>query len=182
MNYANLTTVLRILLIPVILACYYSGLPQAHWFAAGVFAIASLTDWLDGYLARRFNQATEPGAFLDPVADKLLVVAVLLVLLAAYPGLLPPVTIIVMRELVVSALREWTAAKGRRVAVAFLGKLKASIQMIAITALLLLENGEPAPLRLLGTGLIYLSAVLALWSMAQYFLQAWRTRRYRVQE
>ena len=177
MNYANLTTILRILLIPVILACYYSGLAQAHLLAAVIFTIASLTDWLDGYLARRLNQATELGAFLDPVADKLLVVVVLLVLLTAHPALLLPVAIIVLRELIVSALREWTAARGRRVGVAFLGKLKAAIQMLAIIALLLLEGREPTWLWQLGSGLIHLSALLALWSMAQYFHHAWRALR-----
>jgi len=177
MNYANLTTVLRILLIPAILACYFSGLNQAHLLAAGLFAVASLTDWLDGFLARKLNQATELGAFLDPVADKLLVVVVLLVLLSAFPALLPPVAIIVLRELIVSALREWTAGRGRRVGVAFLGKLKAAIQMLAIIALLLVEDGGPAVLWLLGASLIHLSALLALWSMAQYFHHAWRTLR-----
>ena len=177
MNYANLTTILRILLIPAILACYYSGLAQAHLLAAGLFAIAGLTDWLDGYLARRLSQATELGAFLDPVADKLLVVVVLLVLLTVYPVLLPPVAIIVLRELIVSALREWTAGRGRRVGVAFLGKLKAAIQMIAITALLLIEDGGPEFLWPIGSGLIHLSALLALWSMVQYFRHAWRGLR-----
>ena len=177
MNYANLTTILRVLLIPLIVGFYYSNLPQAHLLAAAVFAVASLTDWLDGYLARKLDQATELGAFLDPVADKLLVVVVSLVLLAAYPALLLPVAVIVVRELAISALREWTAAKGKRVAVAFSGKLKATIQMIAIIALLLLEDGEPRLLWWLGAGLIYLSAVLALWSMGQYFHRAWRSLR-----
>lgn len=177
MNLANLTTILRIVLIPPIVWFYYSDQAQAHLIAAAVFAIASLTDWLDGYLARKLDQATELGAFLDPVADKLLVVVVSLVLLAAYPALLLPVAIIVVRELVISALREWTSAKGKRVAVAFTGKLKATIQMIAIIALLMLEDGEPRLLWLLGTGLIYLSAILALWSMGQYFHRAWQSLR-----
>lgn len=177
MNYANLTTILRVFLIPVIVILYYSGVAQAHLLAAAVFAIASLTDWLDGYLARKLDQTTELGAFLDPVADKLLVLVVSLVLLVAYPVLLLPVAIIVARELVISALREWTAAKGKRVAVAFTGKLKATIQMLAIIALLMLEDGEPRLLWLLGAGLIYLSAVLALWSMGQYFYRAWHSLR-----
>lgn len=177
MNLANLTTVLRVILIPVIVGCYYANIPQAHLLAAAVFAVASLTDWLDGYLARKLDQATELGAFLDPVADKLLVVVVSLVLLAAYPALLLPVSVIVVRELAISALREWTAARGKRVAVAFSGKLKATIQMIAIIALLLPEDGEPRLLWLLGAGLIYLSAFLALWSMAQYFHRAWQSLR-----
>ncbi|MXY90726.1 MAG: CDP-diacylglycerol--glycerol-3-phosphate 3-phosphatidyltransferase, partial [Gammaproteobacteria bacterium] len=159
MNIANLTTILRIVLIPVIVGYYYSNLAQGHLIAAAVFAVASLTDWLDGYLARKLDQATELGAFLDPVADKLLVVVVSLVLLATYPVLLLlPIAVIVVRELVISALREWTAARGKRVAVAFSGKLKATIQMLAIIALLTLENGEPRLLWLLGAGLIYLSA------------------------
>ena len=177
MNLANLTTILRIILIPVIVAYYYSDLAQGHLLAAAVFAVASLTDWLDGYLARKRDQATELGAFLDPVADKLLVAVVSLVLLAAYPALLLPVAVIVVRELVISALREWTAAKGKRVAVAFAGKLKATIQMLAIIALLMLEDGEPRLLWLFGAGLIYLSAILALWSMGQYFYRAWHSLR-----
>ena len=175
MNIANLTTILRIVLIPVIVGYYYSNLAQGHLIAAAVFAVASLTDWLDGYLARKLDQATELGAFLDPVADILLVVVVSLVLLATYPVLLLlPIAVIVVRELVISALREWTAARGKRVAVAFSGKLKATIQMLAIIALLTLENGEPRLLWLLGAGLIYLSAIIALWSMAQYFHRAWQ--------
>ncbi len=177
MNYANLISMLRVILIPLIVGFYYSDLAQAHLLAAAIFAIASLTDWLDGYLARKLNQASELGAFLDPIADKLLVVVVSLVLLAAYPVLLLPVVIIVARELVISALREWTAAKGKRVAVAFMGKLKATIQMLAIIALLMLEDGEPRLLWLLGSGLIYTSAILALWSMAQYFYRAWHSLR-----
>ena len=177
MNIANLTTILRIVLIPVIVGYYYSNLAQGHLIAAAVFAVASLTDWLDGYLARKLDQATELGAFLDPVADKLLVVVVSLVLLATYPVLLLPIAVIVVRELVISALREWTAARGKRVTVAFSGKLKATIQMLAIIALLTLENGEPRPLWLLGAGLIYLSAIIALWSMAQYFHRAWQNLR-----
>lgn len=177
MNLANLTTILRIFLIPPIVFFYFSGLAQAHLIAAAIFAVASLTDWLDGYLARKLDQATELGAFLDPVADKLLVVVVSLVLLAAYPALLLPIAVIVVRELLISALREWTATHGNRVAVGFMGKLKASVQMIAIVALLLPEDGEPRLLWLLGAGLIYLSAILALWSMAQYFHRAWQSLR-----
>ncbi len=176
MNHAIAATALRVLLIPLIVACWHSGLPHSHWLAAALFAIASLTDWLDGHLARKLGQATEFGAFLDPVADKLLVIVVLLVLLASYPMLLLPIGIIVVRELVISALREWTAAQGQRVAVAFVGKLKATIQMLAIIALLAAEQGDPRWLWLLGSGLIDLSAVLALWSMGEYFFRAWRLR------
>ncbi len=177
MNLANLTTFLRVILIPPIVGLYVSSLPQAHLYAAAVFAVASLTDWLDGYLARKLNQTSELGAFLDPVADKLLIVVVCLVLLTTHPVLLPPIAIIVVRELMVSALREWTAGKGKRVAVAFAGKVKATIQMLAIIALLLSEGGEPRPLWLLGAGLIHLAALIALWSMAQYFRHAWHSLR-----
>ncbi len=178
MNYANLTSILRVLLIPPILLFYYSDWALAAPLAAAVFAVASLTDWLDGYLARRLNQATELGAFLDPVADKLLVAVVSLALLATHPPLLLPVAVIVARELLISALREWTAAKGKRVAVGFVGKLKATIQMLALTALLLHGDDGPQLLWLLGLGLIYLAAALALWSMTQYCLRAWRSLRW----
>lgn len=111
MNWANFATYIRILLIPVVLITYYSTLEYAHLYATLIFSVASLTDWLDGYLARKLNQGTEFGAFLDPVADKLLIAVVLIMLVAAYPALLIATAIIITREMLISALREWMATR-----------------------------------------------------------------------
>ncbi len=107
MNWANQVTYIRLLLIPLVIACFYSGLPNANLLTALLFTIASLSDWVDGYLARRLNQASDFGAFLDPVADKLLVTIVLIMLVSVYSSLLLATVVIVTRELAISALREW---------------------------------------------------------------------------
>jgi len=176
MTWANLVTCLRLLLIPVVLWCYSANFPHANIWAAALFMIASLSDFLDGYLARRLNQISAFGAFLDPVADKLLVAMALIMLVAAYPVLLPAAGLIIARELLISALREWMAGQGKRdaVAVAFTGKLKTTVQMIAIVTLMLASATTPDWLFTLGLGLIYSAALLSLWSMAEYFRNAWR--------
>lgn len=175
MNAANVVTLSRIALIPVIVGLYYSGLPYSNALATAVFIIASVSDWLDGYLARKLNQASEFGAFLDPVADKLLVVVILILLVTQHGNLLLATSIIIAREILVSALREWMAAQGKRatVAVAFSGKLKTTVQMIAIGALLLVDDGTPVILWQFGFVLVNLAALLSLWSMFQYFNKAW---------
>ena len=177
MNWANFTSFVRIGLIPVVIALYYSGIEYAHLFAAILFGIASLTDWLDGYLARKFNQTSEFGAFLDPVADKLLIVVVLLVLVTVYPAILLATIIIIARELMISALREWMATRGKRdtVKVAFSGKLKTTVQLIAISILLLCTPTTPEWIWQAGYILIYLAALLSLYSMFHYFRNAWGT-------
>ena len=126
--------------------------------AATLFTVASLSDWLDGYLARRLDIATNFGAFLDPVADKLLVTAVLIMLSAKFPVLLLPAMIIISREIVISALREWMASRGKRevVAVAYSGKLKTTFQMLSIIVLILVTDSSPDYLFWLGQGMIYL--------------------------
>lgn len=175
MNWANTATISRVLLIPVVIYCYHLDTQSSHLLAAILFAIASLTDWLDGFLARALDQASEFGAFLDPVADKLLVAIMLIMLVSVYPALLLAAGIIIAREMLVSALREWMAAKGKRdkVAVAFSGKLKTTVQMLAIMTLLLANPTLPEWVLLLGYGLIYLAAVLSISSMWQYFRGAW---------
>ena len=177
MNWANFTTVSRILLIPVVIAFYYAEMEYAHLLAGVLFAIASLTDWLDGYLARKLNQTSEFGAFLDPVADKLLIAAVLLMLVTVYPAILFATAIIISRELLISALREWMAARGQRdtVKVAFSGKLKTTVQMIAISALLICTATTPEWVWQLGYILINVAALLSLYSMFHYFRNAWGT-------
>lgn len=176
MNWANIATLSRIAMIPVVAAVYVSGAPNAYMIAAVLFAIASLTDWLDGYLARKLNQATDFGAFLDPVADKLLVAVVLILLVSSYNSIwfVVPCAIIIARELLVSALREWMASRGLRdkVAVNFLGKLKTTAQMLALIALLASDPQVQGILWRLGYGLLYTSAALSIWSMIEYFLGA----------
>ena len=177
MNLPNVITVTRILLIPVFIVLY---MLQKDWsiFAASVlFALAAITDWLDGYLARRLNQTTPFGAFLDPVADKLIVVAALIILVAYHnnPWLTLPSLIIVGREIVISALREWMAEVNDSVAVAvsYLGKIKTTLQMIALTLLLSQPVGNDSSALQTGYILLYLAAVMTLWSMWQYLQAAW---------
>ena len=177
MNLPNVITVTRILLIPVFIVLY---MLQKDWsiFAASVlFALAAITDWLDGYLARRLDQTTPFGAFLDPVADKLIVVAALIILVAYHnnPWLTLPSLIIVGREIVISALREWMAEVNDSVAgaVSYLGKIKTTLQMIALTLLLSQPVGNDSSALQTGYILLYLAAVMTLWSMWQYLQAAW---------
>ncbi|WP_260954473.1 CDP-diacylglycerol--glycerol-3-phosphate 3-phosphatidyltransferase [Pseudomonas citri] len=176
MNIPNLLTVLRVLLIPIFILLFYLPYHWSYVASASVFAIAAATDWLDGYLARRLEQSTPFGAFLDPVADKLMV-AVALVLLVQEHGnfwLTLPAAVIIGREIVVSALREWMAELGARaqVAVSNLGKWKTAAQMLALV-ILLANPSDFSFWVLLGYALLMLSAGLTLWSMVQYLRAAW---------
>lgn len=181
MNIANLVTCSRVLMIPVVILLYYAPIPHHTLMAAGIFAIAGITDWLDGYLARKLNQASPFGAFLDPVADKLLVVMTLVLLVANYtsPWFVLPVAIIIAREVFISALREWMANLNKRnlVKVGYVGKVKTTIQIIAITILIAADTGMPALFVQLGYGLIYVSAFFSLWSMITYLRAALPTLR-----
>ena len=178
-NLPNLLTWLRLLAMPWLVGlCYlpeeWLSSPQKNLAATLIFAGAAITDWLDGYLARVLNQSSAFGAFLDPVADKLMVSAALIVLV--YLGRLdaPIALIIIGREITVSALREWMAQIGqsKSVAVSFLGKIKTTSQMIAIPLLLYHDRiGVHFEPQLVGTWLIYLAAVLTIWSML-YYLKA----------
>ncbi|MCH1600919.1 MAG: CDP-diacylglycerol--glycerol-3-phosphate 3-phosphatidyltransferase [Pseudomonadales bacterium] len=174
MNWANLITYFRMLLIPMVVLSYYSELQYANMLAAMLFSLASLSDWLDGYLARRLNQTSEFGAFLDPVADKLLVVTVLIMLVGELNPLLAPTIVIIAREVLISALREWMATRGHRetVAVAFSGKLKTTFQMIAIVALILVTESSPDWLLMTGFVMIYIAALLSLYSALHYLKAA----------
>ena len=168
---------LRIVLIPVFVIVFYIEAPWAAYAAAAVFGAAALTDWLDGYLARRWAQTSPLGAFLDPVADKLMVAVALVVLLQADPRILLalPVLVIIGREITVSALREWMAEVGARatVAVSQLGKVKTTVQMISITLLILRDSWLGAWVYALGLLLVYIAAILTLWSMVVYIIAAW---------
>src|SRR5690606_41939527 len=176
MNIPNLLTLLRVALIPVFIFFFYLPFAWSYWAASAVFALAAVTDWFDGYLARRWEQSTPFGAFLDPVADKLMV-AVALVLLVEHHSnlwLTLPAVIIIGREIVVSALREWMAELGARaqVAVSNWGKWKTAAQMAALVILL----ANPPLFNawvLLGYALLMVAAGLTLWSMLQYLLAAW---------
>jgi len=176
MNIPNLLTILRVLLIPVFIGLFYLPFSWSYWAASGVFALASATDWLDGYLARRLGQSTPFGAFLDPVADKLMVVVALVLLVEEHDSLwlTLPAMIIIGREIVVSALREWMAELGARaqVAVSRMGKWKTAAQMVSLVILL----GNPPRMDFwvgLGFTLLIIAAGLTLWSMVQYLRAAW---------
>ncbi len=181
LNLPNLLTWLRILFIPLMAGVFY--LPdgwvtarEANVLAAAFFGVAALTDWLDGWLARKMGQTSAFGAFLDPVADKLMVAAALIVLIdldrvAPLIGL-----IIIGREITISALREWMAKAGKSasVAVSFVGKLKTTAQMVSIVLLLYFNPVINLPIAEIGTWLIWVAALLTLWSMAYYLVMASR--------
>ena len=180
LNIPILLTWLRIVLIPLMIAIYY--VPDAWLFGIGrdlaamlVFIIAGVTDWLDGYLARRWNETSAFGAFLDPVADKLVVAAALIMLVQL--GRLDAIlaAIIIGREITISALREWMAQIGahKSVAVSFVGKIKTTAQMVAIPLLLFHAPIAGFDIQRIGTWLIYVAAVLTLWSMGYYMRMAW---------
>lgn len=173
-NIPNLLTMFRMLLIPVFLVIYYIPDTDAHFWAAFVFVIAAVTDALDGYIARKLNQFTAFGAFLDPVADKVMVAAALVMVVEDYASwwVTIPALTIVSRELVVSALREWMAQIGRQeqVKVSNLGKLKTVAQMVALTGLLWEANSFVV---ITATILLYVAFVLTLWSMWEYLRAAW---------
>jgi cardiolipin synthase len=168
-------TWLRIILIPLFVGVYYLPeslltLPAKNWTAMTIFALAAITDWADGWLARRWGQTSAFGAFLDPVADKLMIVAALIVLVWLERADAWLCMIIIGREIAISALREWMAqlGKAKSVAVAFIGKVKTGAQITAIIALLLDTSFLPRFTPLLGTVALWVAAILTLWSMFHY--------------
>ena len=173
----TLLTWARIAAIPLIIGVYYLSIPMAskNLAATAMFVLFALTDWLDGWLARKLNQTSSFGAFLDPVADKFLICAALLVLLGQGRVDALVALVIIGREIAISALREWMATIGaaRSVAVHMLGKLKTASQMVAIPFLLFDGHLFGAiDTREWGTWLIYVAAVLTIWSMAYYLRKA----------
>lgn len=177
-NIPNALTIMRILLIPVLVVVFYIPFNNHLLVAAGIFAVAAVTDWFDGYLARRLGQMTAFGAFLDPVADKLMVTIALVLLVERHDTVMFTLAacVIVGREVVVSALREWMAELGERtsVAVSYIGKVKTAFQMIAITALLAIDPAvEDSLLLVVSYIVLYTAAVLTLWSMMIYMRAAW---------
>lgn len=183
LNIPNLLTMARIVLIPVFLLIAYwppalgvnghEGGFTRHLVLTGLFVLAAITDWFDGYLARRLNQTSAFGRFLDPVADKLMVAAALVVLVQWQPTIAMAFAaiVIISREITVSALREWMAELGARtsVAVSTVGKYKTAFQMIAITVFLL--NWQP--IEWIAYILLYMAVILTLWSMFIYLKAAW---------
>ncbi len=191
-NFPIFLTWLRIVLIPLIVGVFY--MPDAamgefyrNVAACTIFVLAALTDWFDGYLARKWNQTSAFGAFLDPVADKLMVTAALLVLVQLARIEAAIALVIVGREIAISALREWMAHIGasKSVAVNRLGKFKTVCQMVAIPMLLYYEPLRLVPgrvvvdTRIWGLWLIYVAAILTVWSMFYYMKLAWPEIRQR---
>jgi len=175
MTFANQLTLLRIILIPLFVVIFYLPFWWAHLSCAVIFAVAAITDWLDGYVARKYNQSTPFGAFLDPVADKLMVAISLLLLVSIHHDsvwFIAAAAIIVGREIIISALREWMAELGQRasVAVSFIGKIKTTLQMIAI--LVLLMDRREWYLMEIGYVALAGAAALTLWSMIIYLRAA----------
>ncbi len=175
-NVPNILTLTRIALIPIFIGIFYLPFTWAHYAAAMIFALASCTDGLDGYLARKLNQTSPFGEFLDPVADKLLVAASLLLLVGTHevPYLTLPAIIIVGREIVISALREWMAEVGHRASVAVnrIGKIKTGMQMVALF-LLIACHPLVSTWGVVGFVLLYLAAIMTMWSMVVYLMIAW---------
>ena len=183
LNVPTLLTWLRIVMIPLVIGVFYLPGPwltswQRNLIATVVFAVAAITDWLDGYLARKLNQQSAFGAFLDPVADKLMIAATLIVLVELQRVNALIAFVIIGREIAISAMREWMAKIGqsRSVAVNFLGKVKTISQMIAVPLLLYHDRIGPLNPQRIGTWLIYLAAILTLVSMVNYLQRAMAPR------
>ncbi|ARB45661.1 CDP-diacylglycerol--glycerol-3-phosphate 3-phosphatidyltransferase [Alloalcanivorax xenomutans] len=183
LNLPNILTLIRVAAIPVLVAAFYLPFKGSNMVAAVLFLAAGLTDWLDGYLARKLGQTSPFGAFLDPVADKLIVAVALLMLVQQHATLwlTAPAMVIVCREITVSALREWMAELGMRakVAVSAIGKIKTVTQMVAITLLLAVQPGYDVgggmlmtPILWLSYLCLYVAMLLTLWSMFLYLKAA----------
>ena len=175
-NLPTILTLIRIALIPLLAVVFYLPWNNSNIACTFIFFMAGVTDWLDGYLARKMQLETRFGAFLDPVADKLMVafVLVLLVQQQASPYLAVPAAIIIGREITIASLREWMAEIGQtaKVKVSQLGKWKTTAQMLAIGLLLYREDLFGLPINKIGYSLLYIAAALTLWSMVQYLSAA----------
>ncbi len=177
MTTPTILTLIRIGLIPVFVLIFYLPFEWARVATAIVFSLAAITDWLDGYLARKMGQTTAFGAFLDPVADKLMVVVALVMLVQSNPSpwMALPAAIIIGREITVSSLREWMAEIGNsgQVAVSKLGKIKTTCQLTALIMLLYRDPLLGLPIESIGFVFLYAAAILTLWSMVIYLQKAW---------
>lgn len=177
MNLANQLTICRIVLIPLLVVVFYLPFWWSFPLSAVIFTLAGITDALDGYIARKYQQTTPFGAFLDPVADKLIVAVALALLIELHASIwfTLPAAVIIGREIVVSALREWMAELGKRakIAVSSMGKIKTTFQIIAIVVLLAFDPAKFVYMQWLGYITLYLAALLTLWSMVLYLRAAW---------
>jgi cardiolipin synthase len=178
-NLPNALTWARIVMIPLVLAVFYLptdvlSLPNQNLLACVLFVVAAITDWFDGWLARKLGLTSAFGAFLDPVADKLMVCAALVLLVNLDRCNAGLAFIIIGRELTISALREWMARLGKTksVAVSFIGKLKTTAQMVAIPMLLYYDNLFGLPIYRIGSVLMVVAVALTLWSMVYYMRRA----------
>ncbi|MDC8831121.1 CDP-diacylglycerol--glycerol-3-phosphate 3-phosphatidyltransferase [Alteromonas gilva] len=176
----NVITLIRVVLIPIFVCVYFLDWRWAHEAAAFIFWFAAITDWFDGYLARKLQQSTPFGAFADPVADKLIVAAALLMITHSYDSvwITIPAILLLIREIYVSALREWMGSQGVRdtVQVSFIGKAKTTAQMLALIGLLSgLETFMGVTIYWVSLGyiLLYIATWLSVWSMISYTRAAW---------
>ncbi len=180
MNIPNTITTSRIVLIPVFIAAFYMPYDWAPALATFIFWFAAITDWFDGYLASKLNQQSSLGAFIDPLADKLMVISALLIILVKHPEnnwLLLSSLIIISREIFISSLREWMSSLGKDkvVAVSFFGKAKTVAQMFALLFLIYENDIFGLPTYTFGVGLLVWSAILSIVSMIVYIKSAWQT-------
>jgi CDP-diacylglycerol--glycerol-3-phosphate 3-phosphatidyltransferase len=179
LNLPNTLTLIRIALIPLFVLVFYLDYDWARPAAALIFSLAGITDWLDGYFARKLGQTSAFGAFLDPVADKLMVAVALVLIVNTDHRLLVALSaaVIIGREIAISALREWMSEIGRRshVAVSPIGKLKTIVQITALIMLIWKVDLLFIPMYATGYVLIMVAAALTLWSMATYLMAAWRS-------
>ena len=177
LNLANILTLFRIAAIPIVVICFYSPIPHARPIAAVIFGIAAVTDLIDGWVARRFGQTSRFGEFLDPVADKLMVVIVLVMLVQAESNLWEDIIamIIIGREITISALREWMATIGERadVKVHMSGKIKTTLQMFGIAFMVWEEPLLGVDIYRVGYVLLIAAAVMTIYSMFVYLRAAW---------
>ncbi|AWX13129.1 CDP-diacylglycerol--glycerol-3-phosphate 3-phosphatidyltransferase [Mergibacter septicus] len=169
LNFPTILTLFRVILIPFFILLSYLPFDWTPFGTALIFFVAAVTDWFDGYLARKWKQTTRFGAFLDPVADKVMVAAALVLVVEHYHSfwITLPAIIMVSREIIISALREWMAELGNRntVAVSWLGKVKTTAQMIALIGLLWRYNPTMEILAIIA---LYIAVILTIWSMLQY--------------
>ncbi len=179
LNIPNLLTFFRLILIPIFVLVFLWDFNHHRLLSAAIFLIAAVTDWLDGFLARKLKQSSAFGAFLDPVVDKIMVAAALVLLVYEFHNVWIAIAgiVIVSREIVVSALREWMAELGARAAVKVsgIGKVKTAMQMISLLILLStsLLSSYTGPM-ILGMILMYIAVLLTLWSMCLYLIAAWK--------
>ena len=169
LNFPTYLTLFRVALIPLFVVVFYLPITYSPEITTFIFFIASITDWFDGYLARKWNQTTPLGAFLDPVADKVLVAVAFVCVVEYYHTwwITIPICIMIAREIIISALREWMAELGKRtsVAVSIWGKIKTTAQMLALGGMLWRQSDLMETLAFI---LLYIAAALTIWSMLQY--------------